>query len=152
MLEDLAEEAGHMRVLLEQLNEQIEPENLDRFRLSGLLADIFLSYERMKASLMIAWDAYVRSLPSQNLLAVFVNIMGNRLARDPIDADLSARLGKITDARYYVSKPEHYDDRTLKRVLYELIGATERWVALVEKAVPRPQSKPAGQEKAQGPG
>jgi len=152
MLEDLAEEAGNMRRLLERLTELTEPEELDRFRIGSLLADIFLSYERMKASLMIAWDTYVRSLPSQDLLAIFVNILGNRLARDPIDADLSARLSKITDARYYVSKPEHYDDRTLKRVLYELIGATERWVALVDKAVPRPQSKPAGQEKAQAPG
>src|SRR3990170_5483682 len=145
MLEDLALEAGNMKRYLEQLEAEIQEEPLDRFKIGGALSEIFLSYEKMKVSLLLAWDSYVRSLPSQDLLAVYTGILGNALGRDPLDADLSARLGKVTDARYYIAKPEHYDDRTMKRVLYDLIGATNRWLALLDKAIFQPQSKPPAQ-------
>ena len=155
MLEDLAVEAGNMKQLLERLKAEIaeiDEKSLDRFKTGGLLSDIFLSYEKMKISLLLAWDSYVRSLPSQDLLAVYTGVLGNALGRDPLDADLSARLSKVTDARYYIAKPEHYDDRTMKRVLYDLINATNIWLAVLDKAIFQPQSKPPGQEQARGPG
>jgi len=152
MLEDLAVEAGNMKQHLERMRAEIEKEPLDRFKTGGILSDIFLSYEKMKISLLLAWDSYVRSLPSQDLLTVYTGILGNALGRDPLDADLSARLNKVYDARYYIAKPEHYDDRTMKRVLYDLINATDRWLAVLDKAIFQPQSKPPGQEQARGPG
>ena len=152
MLEDLALEAGNMKRYLEQLEAEIEKEPLDRFKIGGALSEIFLSYEKMKISLLLAWDSHVRSLPSQDLLAAFISVLGNALGRDPVDADLSARLHKVTDARYYIAKPEHYDDRTMKRVLNDLIGATDRWLAALDKAIFQPQSKPPAQEQAPGPG
>jgi hypothetical protein len=74
------------------------------------------------------------------------------MGRNALDADLSAKLYKVTDARYYVAQPQHYDDRIMKRVLYELVGATERWLALLDKEIFQPQSKPSGQEQAPAPG
>ena len=155
MLEELAVEAGNMKKLLERLRAEIaeiDDESLDRFKTGGLLSEIFVSYEKMKAYLLLAWDSYVRSLPSQDLLAVFIGVLGNALGRDPLDADLSARLHKVTDARYYIANPQHYDDRTMKRVLYDLINATDRWLAVLDKAIFQPRSKPPGQEQARGPG
>ncbi len=152
MLEDLALEAGNMKQHLERMRAEIEEEPLDRFKIGGILSDIFLSYEKMKISLLLAWDSYVRGLPSQDLFAVYTGVLGNALGRDPLDADLSARLSKVTDARYYIAKPEHYDDRTMKRVLYDLINATDRWLAVLDKAIFQPRSKPPGQEQARGPG
>src|SRR3989304_9794371 len=141
-----------MKQHLERLRTEIQEEPLDRFKIGGSLSEIFLSYEKMKVSLLLAWDSYVRSLPSQDLLAVYTGILGNALGRDPLDAELSARLKKVTDARFYITKPEHYDDRTMKRVLYDLIGSTDRWLALLDKAIFQPRSKPPGQEHAPGPG
>ena len=152
MLDDLALEAANMKQHLERLRSEVEKEELDRFKTGGALSEIFLSYEKMKAYMLLAWDSYVRSLPSQDLLAVYTEILGNALGRDPLDADLSARLTKVYDARYYIAKPEHYDDRAMKRVLYDLIGATDRWLALLDKAIFQPRSKPPGQEQAPGPG
>ena len=152
MLDDLALEAANLKQHLERMKAEIEEEALDRFKVGGILSDIFLSYEKMKVSLVLAWDSHVRSLPSQDLLAVFVGVLGNALGRDPLDADLSARLSKVTDARYYIAKPEHYDDRTMKRVLYDLINATNIWLAVLDKAIFQPQSKPHHQEQAGRPG
>ena len=152
VLGDLALEAANLKQHLERLKAEIEEEALDRFMVGGILSDIFLSYEKMKISLLLAWDSYVRSLPSQDLLAVYTGVLGNALGRDPLDADLSARLNKVYDARYYIAKPEHYDDRTMKRVLYDLINATNIWLAVLDKAIFQPQSKPPGQEQARGPG
>jgi hypothetical protein len=155
MLEDLAVEAGNMKQLLERLKAEIaeiDEKSLDRFKTGGLLSDIFLSYEKMKISLLLAWDSYVRSLPSQDLLAVYTGVLGNALGRDPLDADLTARLHKVTDARYYIAKPEHYDDRAMKGVLRDIINATDRWLAVLDKAIFQPRSKPPGQEPARGPG
>jgi hypothetical protein len=155
MLEDLAVEAGNMKRLLERLKAQIaeiDEGSLDRFKTGSLLAEIFLSYEKMRAHLLLAWDSYVRSLPSQDLLAVFMGMMGNALGRDPLDADLSARLRKITDARYYIARPEHYDDRTMKKVLNDLIFAIEIWLNTLDKAIFQPQSKPHSQEQSGRPG
>ena len=151
MLEDLALEAANMKQHLERLRTEIQEEPLDRFKIGGALSEIFLSYEKMKIYLLLAWDSYVRSLPSQDLLAVYTGILGNALGRDPLDADLSARLHKVTDARYYIAKPEHYDDRAMKRVLYDLIGSTDRWLALLDKAIFQPRSKPPAQGQAPGP-
>ncbi|HLE02240.1 MAG TPA: hypothetical protein VI877_01965 [Dehalococcoidia bacterium] len=152
MLDDLALEAANMKRHLEQMRAEIEEEPLDRFKIGGALSEIFLSYEKMKAYMLLAWDSYVRSLPSQDLLAVYTEILGNALGRDPLDAELSARLKKVTDARFYITKPEHYDDRTMKRVLYDLINTTDSWLALLDKAIFQPRSKPPGQEQAPGPG
>lgn len=155
MLEDLAVESGNMKQLLERMKAEIaemDEKSLDRFKTGSLLAEIFLSYEKMRTQLLLAWDSYVRSLPSENLLAVFIGVMGNALGRDPLDADLNARLYKVTDARYYIAKPEHYDDQTMKRVLHDLIVVTERWLATLDKAIFEPQSKAHRQEQARGPG
>jgi len=152
VLEDLALEAANMKQHLERLRTEIQEEPLDRFKIGGALSEIFLSYEKMKIYLLLAWDSYVRSLPSQDLLAVYTGILGNALGRDPLDAELSARLKKVTDARFYITKPEHYDDRTVKRVLYDLINTTDSWLALLDKAIFQPQSKPPAQEQAPGPG
>ncbi|MBU2008580.1 MAG: hypothetical protein KJ624_01815 [Chloroflexi bacterium] len=152
MLDDLALEAANLKQHLERMKAEIQEETLDRFKVGGILSDIFLSYEKMKVSLVLAWDSYIRSLPSQDLLAVFVGILGNALGRDPLDADLTARLHKITDARYYIAKPEHYNDRAMKRVLRDLIDATDRWLVVLDKAIPRPRSEPPAQEQAPGPG
>ena len=154
MLEDLAIEAGKMKQFMERLKAEIaevDERPLDRFKVTGLLSEIFVSYEKMKAYILLAWDSYVRSLPSHDLLAVFIAIMGNALGRDPLDADLSARLRKVTDARYYIANPQHYDDRTMRRVLNDLINTTNRWLALLDKAIFEPQSKLRSQEQAQGP-
>ncbi|MFH1483474.1 MAG: hypothetical protein ABIG98_04380 [Chloroflexota bacterium] len=152
MLDDLALEAANLKQHLERMKAEIQEETLDRFKVGGILSDIFLSYEKMKVSLVLAWDSYIRSLPSQDLLAVFVGILGNALGRDPLEADLSARLSKVKDARYYIAKPEHYDDRAMKGVLRDLINATDRWLAVLDKAIFQPRPKPPGQEQARGPG
>lgn len=148
MLEDLAVEAGNMKHILERLKAEIakiDENSLDRFKTGSILAEIFVAYETMKAQLLLAWDSYVRGLPSQDLLVVFTGMMGNALGRDPLDADLSARLHKVTDARYYIAKPEHYDDRTMKKVLNDLIYTMEIWLNTLDKAIFQPQSKPRGQ-------
>ena len=70
MLEDLALEAGNMKRYLEQLEAEIEKEPLDRFKIGGALSEIFLSYEKMKISLLLAWDSHVRSreIPDECIL------------------------------------------------------------------------------------
>jgi len=150
MFEDLAVEAGKMRGMLERLKVEVENDPINHFNTGSILAEIFVSHESMKVSLLLAWESYIRSLPSDNLMAIFVRIWGDALSRDPLDTDLSVRLYKITDARYYVNDTEHYDDRTLRRVLRELISSTDRWLALLDKEIFQPQAKASGPYKAPG--
>jgi len=150
MFEDLAVEAGKMREMVERLKVEVETDPINRFTTGSLLAELFVSTEAMKVSLLLAWETFIRSLPSDNLMATFVRIWGHALSRDPLDADLSARLYKVTDARYYINNPEHYDDRTMRRVLHELIGSTDRWLALLDKEIFQPQAKRSGPDKSPG--
>lgn len=152
MLEDLALEAENMKRIAERLKAETDEQTLDRFKIGGLLSEIFLSYEKMKVAFLLAWDEHVRGLPSQDLLAIYTRIWGHAMGHNALDADLSAKLYKVTDARYYVAQPQHYDDRIMKRVLYGLIGATDRWLALLDKEIFQPQSKSTGQEQAPAPG
>ena len=161
MFEDLAREATKMKDIVTKLRPEAMADPIDRFKAGGLLADLFVSYEAMKVTMLLEWDKYIRSLPPDNLMATYVRIWGNALSRDPLDTDLNVKLFKVTDARYYINQPQYYDDRTMRRIILELLDSTDRWVASLDKEiiqvrrsapVKTPESQPvAGQTPPQAP-
>jgi hypothetical protein len=150
MFDNLALEAGKLKQTTERLRAAIDEDPLDRFKISSLLAELFLAYERLKGAVLLAWDTYMRNLPKQDLMATYTRVWGEVLGREPLDADLGARIFKVTDARYYINNPQQYDDRTMRKVLRNLIKSSDILLGNMDREIFQPQSEPPARQEATG--